>query len=259
MKRAGRVSATILFLLSAILLFWFLLPLTSGIFDLGNGLGIAFSLSSVAVIGLVVRWNRQGRRKRAMLLTWIGGIIAGIILAWAAVLSGLMISGAMEKPHSPQATVVVLGCKVKGETPSLHLSRRIEAAAEYLKAHPDAHCVASGGKGNGERISEAEAIARGLTAAGISPERIALEDASVNTLENLTFSKALIEQQGWDPELVLITDDFHQYRAGHIAKGLGLTVSPVNAKHTWHTFPANYARELLAITKELLFPAKSTS
>ena len=46
----------------------------------------------------------------------------------------------MQAVQAPQAegTVVVLGCGVRGETPSKVLRTRIDAAAAYLKEHPSA-------------------------------------------------------------------------------------------------------------------------
>lgn len=240
------------FCFGGLLLIWFAIPLVSGICNIGNALGMLFGAGIMAVTAFIVWCRRKGKERVGRMIGIIGGILASLILVWAGVITGLMISGVQEKEHEASATVVVLGCKVNGTEPSLHLSRRIAAASSYLQANPEANCVASGGKGNGERISEAQAIYDRLVADGIDPARIVLEDQSVNTEENLTFSKGKIAARGWNPDVVLITDGYHQYRANLIARRLGIASSPVSAKHTWHTFPANYARELLAITKTLL-------
>lgn len=252
MKTIGKGIAIIVCCLAAALFLWFSIPIYSGVSNIGNELGLVFSLLVIGVTLLIIWLKRRGKGRAATVLTIIGSVLVGLILLWAAVISVLMISGAAPKEHDASDTVIVLGCKVKGETPSLHLSRRIEAAAEYLESHPEANCIASGGKGDGEQISEAEAIYRGLVAKGIAPNRIVKEERSVNTLENLTYSKEILGKTGWKQEVVLVTDEFHQYRAGRIAEKLGMTTTPVSAKHIWHTFPANYSRELLAITKEIL-------
>ena len=97
-----------------------------------------------------------------------------------------------EKPSSDY--LIVLGAGVNGTTPSQSLQERINAALEYLQTHPDAVCIVSGGKGSGEEISEAECMYRSLTAIGVDPERIWLEDQATSTLENLKFSLNIIEQ-----------------------------------------------------------------
>lgn len=47
-------------------------------------------------------------------------------------------------PKQGAATVVVLGCKVNGDQPSLMLRRRLECALEYLRTNEQAVCVVSG-------------------------------------------------------------------------------------------------------------------
>lgn len=252
MKKQRNIFLTVLFCLGGLLLVWFAIPMFGGIINIGNILGMVFGAGIMAATVVMVYCKRKGKGRIARMIGIIGGIFAALIVLWAGVISGLMISGIVEKEHDADATVVVLGCKVNGTEPSLHLSRRIAAASQYLREHPEAKCVASGGKGNGERISEAQAIYERLVADGINPSRIEKEDLSTNTEENLTFSRQKIAERGWNPEMVLVTDGYHQYRANLVAKRLGITSSPVSAKHTWHTFPANYARELLAITKTLL-------
>lgn len=249
MKHRYTILPVIALVFALLLFVWFSIPVFSGVLNLGNALGMLFAVGIGGVTLGILSLKRQRKERGAMILLIIGGILGSLILIWAGITTAFMISGAVPKKHDENATVIVLGCKVKGEEPGLHLSRRIEAASRYLKEHPDANCVASGGKGSGERISEAQAIFNKLTADGIDPSRIVLEEQSVNTEQNLRFSLAKIRKHGWSEELVLITDGFHQYRAAFQAKKLGLIVSPVSARHVWHTFPANYGRELIAITK----------
>lgn len=253
MKTKGKILATIVIILSSLLLIWFLIPMFSGISNIGNELGIVFAASIIIVTILIILCRTKGKRVAANVITIVSTVMAAGVVAWAGTMTGFMISGTAEKAHAPDATVIVLGCKVNGENPSLHLHRRIEAAEKYLKENPSANCIASGGKGDGERISEAQAIYNQLVESGIDPDRIRMEEQSVNTMENLKNSKAMIAELEWNQEVVLVTDDFHQFRSNRIAEKLGIKSSPVSAKHTWHTFPANYSRELLAITKELIF------
>jgi len=57
-----------------------------------------------------------------------------------------------------KSVVVVLGAQVVNSRPTLILAGRIQAAADYLTAHPDSVCIASGGRGADEDISEAKCI-----------------------------------------------------------------------------------------------------
>lgn len=146
--------------------------------------------------------------------------------------------------------LIILGARVKGTEPSLALQYRIDAAADYLKKNPETIAIASGGQGSGEEISEAAAIKNSLLEAGIQEERILLEDKSTDTVENIKFSKKLISN---DFETgLLVTNDFHLYRAKSIAKDHGLEVEGLPAETPLIAVPKSYAREYLAITKYYL-------
>ena len=83
--------------------------------------------------------------------------------------------------------LIVLGAHVDGTRLTLALLERTRRALEYLKANPGTKAVLSGGKGKGEKISEARAMYDYLTANGIEGSRLILEARSVNTKENLSF------------------------------------------------------------------------
>jgi len=124
--------------------------------------------------------------------------------------------------------VIVLGAGVKGEKPSLILSNRIEAAVRYGKRFPDTTFILSGGQGDGEAISEAEAMRRGMLQAGISEERLLLEDQSTSTTENLTFSKRLLPES--ENRVSIVTSDFHLYRARKEAEQMNLKTDAIPAE-----------------------------
>ncbi len=146
--------------------------------------------------------------------------------------------------------LIVLGARVKGTVPSLAFASRINAAAEYLRKNKNTIVIASGGKGLGEDISEAESIKRELVKQGISESRIVLEDRSTDTYENIKFSKKLIPPQA--KAGVVVTNTFHLYRAISIAKDQGLVVDGLSAKTPWTAVVKSYTREYLAITKYYL-------
>lgn len=146
--------------------------------------------------------------------------------------------------------IIILGARVKGEVPSLALQYRIDAAANYMKKNIETIAIASGGQGPGEDITEAEAIKRGLLSHGINSARILLEDRSTDTVENIRFSKKLIPdnlQTG-----LLVSNDYHLYRAKSIARDQGLNLEGLPAKTPTIAIPKSYGREYLAITKYYL-------
>lgn len=146
--------------------------------------------------------------------------------------------------------IIILGARVKGETPSLALQYRIDAAADYMKKNKETIAIGSGGQGPGEDITEAEAIKRGLVAHGIPSNKILLEDESTDTVENIRYSKKLIPKHLKTG--LIVTNDFHLYRAKSIAKDQGLSFEGIPAATPTVAIPKSYAREYLAITKYYL-------
>lgn len=143
--------------------------------------------------------------------------------------------------------MIILGARVKGKVPSLALKYRIDHAAHYLKENPDTIAIASGGKGPGEDISEAQCIKRELMQHGIEESRILLEDKSTDTYENIGFSKKFIPEKA---EIgLVVTNDFHIFRAKMIADNEELKINGLAAKTPIQAVFKSYTREYLALTK----------
>lgn len=248
-----RAVRVLIFILAAAGLVWFLIPLHWRVINAGSVLGMAVCSAVLLVCLFYLKIRRKcvsSKAARILCRSVMALFCAG--LAWAAFLTGLMVAGTRSAPPE-NATVVVLGSKVSGSYPSADLTARIQAAGAYLAAHPSAKCVASGGKGPGEAVTEASVIREYLVRQGIDPARILEEDQSTTTRENLANSLSRIDRQGWSRELAIVTDEYHQYRAGRIARSLGAQPYAVCARTPWYIFSACYARELLALTQALLF------
>ena len=183
----------------------------------------------------------------------LGGKIAlisvGTVTAFCAVtcvIFSINIAVCIERPINDPEAVIVLGCQVRGEVPSVMLSKRLDAAIETLSEYPDTVCVVSGGQGRGEDISEAEAMRRYLVARGISEERVLAEDKSTSTRENIAYSSEILKELGIS-RAVIVTSDFHQYRAGLYAKRNGLTVGHHSGKTPVFNLANYWVREWAAL------------
>ncbi len=141
--------------------------------------------------------------------------------------------------------LIVLGAKVNGTTMSLSLLYRAQAALTYLQDNPETIVIATGGKGEGEWITEAEAIQNFLLENGIHQERILIEDQSTTTLENLTFAKDLFDVK----EAVIVSNDFHLFRAIKNAQSLSIKAYPLAAKTPQTVKTKMYMREYAAILR----------
>jgi uncharacterized SAM-binding protein YcdF (DUF218 family) len=142
--------------------------------------------------------------------------------------------------------VIVLGCQVIGEYASLPLLSRGYTAIRYLNKNPETKVVLAGGRGSGENITEAEALRRLLIENKIDKERILLEEQSKNTRENLKLSNELYNLS--DKNIVLVTSDYHMFRALSVAKKLKYTnVSGLPSRSQRTALPAFLLREYVTI------------
>ncbi|MCL2491576.1 MAG: YdcF family protein [Coriobacteriia bacterium] len=115
--------------------------------------------------------------------------------------------------------------------------------------------IVCGGQGPQEDIPEAITMKRYLEQRGIPADRIIVEDRSTSTFENLTFAREILKKQiGDEFTSVLITNDFHVYRATRIARSAGVESTHIGASMKWYTIPSTYVREILAVMRMWVFP-----
>lgn len=234
-----RLFRVISFILSFFCLLAALWSIPFGIFHIGN---VVLLVLAVLLFLLPFWW--KGTRKHKV---WRTLLTTGYALGFGciATISVMMLWQAYNTPPPTQGdyTVVVLGCGLQGDQPSLMLRRRLNATARYLNANPEATCIVSGGQGHDEVISEAQAMATYLESIGIDPSRIQMEDQSTNTRENLRFSMALLPESSLGT--VIATDGFHQLRASITAKSLGMEpVYAISSVTPWGLLPSYWMRDL---------------
>lgn len=147
---------------------------------------------------------------------WLKILLALILLA-ALVFAGLEVFIAIHSrtqiTGQPQ-TMVIFGCQMKKDGPSVLLKDRLDTALAYLEDHPDLTVIVTGGKGNDEHVSEAQGMYDYLTAHGVDGNRIYQEDQSRNTWQNVNNTLDLMEQEGMEltQDVVLVSNGFHLSR-----------------------------------------------
>ena len=203
----------------AVLVLWSWMPLVNGIFN------VVVCIPTLVLVP-VMAWallaspyrDRKGWRK-GMWIAWVS--LACVVAVTAGVISVLMVCASTASPQKG-ATVIVLGSKIHGDRPSRMMRQRLDVAADRLEEDPTAHCVVTGGLGEGETYTEAYVMKKYLVEVrGIDPDRIACEDAATDTHENLHLSMAIIRERGWSTDVVVATQVFHQYRARRLAYDAG--------------------------------------
>jgi len=137
------------------------------------------------------------------------------------------------------------------------LASRLRAARDYMNENEAVMCVTTGGYGEGQPISEAETGKNWLVRNDICESRIYLEDASTNTLDNLTFARDVILEEDLPQDIVIASDGFHLWRAKMVAEGLGFEgqIYVIPAKTSpWFLLPTYWTREMFAITRDFINP-----
>lgn len=180
------------------------------------------------------------------------GAVSSAFLAAEGVFLAKIINDAKKEYKDELHYLFILGGLIIGEeTPSEHLMKRIEKAAEYLKSHPDTIAITCGGCfREGQKKSEALIIKDRLTERGIGADRIILEDSSTTTNENFSFGKGILSEHSkkelYELKVGFLSSDYHLFRAGIIAKINGLPgLKKIGAKSTVKDFIRGTARELL--------------
>ncbi|WP_051588988.1 YdcF family protein [Ruminococcus sp. NK3A76] len=173
-------------------------------------------------------------------------IIAAVV--YCSVLSVLMYKAIKDGEHCKADAVIVLGCQIKGDRPSRMLAHRLDKAYDYLTENEDCVCIVSGGKGWDEDYSEAEVMKNYLVEKGIDESRIIEEGKSTSTKENMDFSYALLKERGITGNICFVSDGYHIYRAGLIAKNDGIDAFGLAAETELRYLPTYWVREWLTLT-----------
>jgi uncharacterized SAM-binding protein YcdF (DUF218 family) len=156
------------------------------------------------------------------------------------------------RPRRDVDFVVVLGSGLIGgnRVPPLLASRLDQAHALHDKQAEGGKppvLVASGGRGSDERISESRAMADYLIGRGLPADHVLLEDRSRTTEENLRFSRGIMEQAHADYSCVIVTNNFHAFRAALTARTMGVNGQVVGSPTAAYFWPSATLREFAAV------------
>lgn len=218
--------------------------------------GVSFGFLLLSTVSLVVIvFRRIDLRKhyviRRLLVVGLVVIGASFVIVESFVISELKtnVSGKLDADY-----VVVLGSGLKeGNQLSQTLQMRLDASLSYVMDHSEIPIIVSGGQGPDEDLSEAEAMRNYLVHNGISQQRIILENKSTSTEENLLFSKAILTKQGINhPKIIIITSDYHMFRAKLIAKKMDYVAYGISSKSPIRLKPIAMIREYFATIKTFL-------
>ena len=162
------------------------------------------------------------------------------------------IRAAKHTPSFDQDFVIILGSKINDDGTLTPLLRgRADKAIEFAKkqkkeTNKDIYYIPSGGQGKDEVIAEAEAIKNYLIKQGIPKNRIIIEDKSKSTIENMKFSKKIINEKQKDANICFSTTNYHVFRSGVIANDCGLECEGMGSNTKWYFYTNALIREFIA-------------
>lgn len=148
--------------------------------------------------------------------------------------------------------VIVLGCGlINGDQVGRLLGNRLDKAYKvYDRSMSSCKIICSGGQGPDETVSEAEAMKKYLLENyEIPPKDIILEDKSVNTMENLRNSQAIIQSRKGRQWTAIISSGYHIMRADIYASRLNLPAVGIGAHTAMYYWPSAMIREYAALVK----------
>lgn len=155
------------------------------------------------------------------------------------------------KPKYNQDFIIVLGSGLINDKVPPLLASRINKAIDFYRkqatvASPPT-IIFSGGQGPDENLPEAEAMQKYAIEKGIPIEHTIQENRSVNTYQNMLFSKQIMDSLKDKYNSIFTTNNFHLFRAGLYAKQAGLNSQGIGSKTTFYYWPNAMIREYIAI------------
>ena len=115
------------------------------------------------------------------------------------------------------------------------------------KTGKEARFIPSGGQGSNEPMPEAEAIRNYLLSGGIEDRLILPETRSVNTLQNMAFSREIIRNTDPEGKAIFATSSYHVFRSGVWASLAGLKAEGVGNRTKWWYWPNAFMREVASL------------
>jgi len=131
------------------------------------------------------------------------------------------------------------------------LKDRLDKAVEVYYQDPTPPVlIPSGGKGSDETIAEAEAMKQYLLEQGIPEKDIIPENRSTTTMENLQYSKEILDGFEGRKYTALVSSNYHIYRALRYCREIGMKCTGIGSHVALYYWPSALIREYIAIHVE---------
>lgn len=233
--------------------------------SLSNTLPILMGVGVVLYIGLLIfaatnQMVNITNQRLFLLLNYtflFSSIVFGMMMfIFFAVLLYAMIYLSIPRNKNYDFIIIHGSGLIDGEVVPPLLASRIEKGIQlyHLAEKETVKLIASGGQGEDEKLSEAQAIYNYLIEKGIPKDKIIREDQSTTTYENLKFSKALAQKEMTKPIYVFVSNNYHVFRVAMYTLRLKMRVYGVGSKTAGYYLPSAFIREFIAIVAKFKRP-----
>ncbi|MCB5166478.1 YdcF family protein [Streptomyces bambusae] len=216
-----------------------LLSLLAGLAIAGTAVLLAFLLGG----------SSTGGYRAGVAILLVGGYVSFIFqcfLGYAFLYGRIAVRGNVDY-------VVMLGSGLIGghRVPPLLASRLDRGLriyeAQIARGGPAPLLLTSGGQGPDELLPEGRAMADWLIERGVPAEHVRVEDRSRTTAENLAFSRAIMADADPGYRCVVVTNNFHAFRAAMTARRAGVNGQVLGSPTARYFWPSATIREFVAV------------
>lgn len=220
-------------------------------------------LAVLLVAGEVILYRLDyfvtGSEFEVMMHDLFTGVYASVYLYIECMIIGVIIAGMIAAKYVPEPDkdfLIILGCGLnKNGKPTPLLQGRIDRALEFDQYQrkttgKQLTFITSGGQGPDEIVSESSAMKQYLMEHGIPESRIIEEDRSVNTHQNMLFSKEKIMAVNPEGKIAFATTNYHVFRSGLHARRVKMKALGMGAETKWYFWPNAAVREFVGLLTE---------
>ena len=145
--------------------------------------------------------------------------------------------------------IIVLGCQVKDNgQPSDMLADRLKRGIELYEQGAAPKIIMSGDHGRAE-YDEVNTMKQVAIDSGVPSSDVFMDHAGFSTYESMYRAKEIFEAD----KVIIVTQEYHLYRALYIAEQLGIEAYGVSSDyHTYRGQSSREVREILARCKDFV-------
>ncbi|MFJ5289500.1 MULTISPECIES: YdcF family protein [unclassified Streptomyces] len=217
----------------------------------GNLLSLLSGTALLCLLALLVTAAVTQQRTLLVVAATVAALAGYIGFLFLCYLGYAFVYGRLYIPRKADYVVVLGSGLAGGTTPPPLLTNRLDRGRKvYARLAARGRrpvLLVSGGQGPDEKVPESHAMADYLVERGIPAAAIEREDRSTSTDENLRFSAEIMEKARPHYRCVIVTSNYHAFRAAVSARRAGVRGHVMGAPTAAYFWPSATIREFVAL------------